>query len=79
MVNVQKSKFTMLHSFFIPQRLLRCKLFFRYWWDDDLSSASIQVREDESQEDYDVRLSDVKALIKQSIKKGNLYGSKDFN
>lgn len=79
MVDVKKNKFTMIHSFFIPQKLSKCKMFYRYWWDDVLVSSSIQIKEEESDQDYSDRLSDAKALIKNSIKKQSLYGSKQFN
>jgi len=68
-----KNKINMLHSFMVTRKLTKGVFKFNYMWDGNLSSCNVIVRENESAENYEIRINDLKSYMKNEIKFGRLY------
>lgn len=73
---VSKNKVVMTNSFMVTPQLKKGPFRFHYLWDGNLSSYNMIVKQNESNEDYNTRISDLKSYMKNEIKLGRLYARK---
>lgn len=75
-VSVLKNKISVMNSFSIRRRMVKGFVLFKFYWDSNILSNSVKIHNEETIEDYNVMIDDIKKYIKNEIKLKRLYGRK---
>ncbi len=73
---VKNKAFVVLNSFYNRKIMTKGFYIFKFYCSDEIHSIRMNVKADESVDDYNDMVKDVKTIIKNEIKNNRLYGLK---